>query len=461
MIRKLIGMALLLLLTGCSGTEAPRHGALTLWYDRPASRWVETLPLGNGRLGAMPDGGPAAEHIVLNDISLWSGSEQNTDNPEAGEWLPRIRALLLEGRNLEAQRLMYRHFVCRGGGSAGAAYGSYQLLGALDIRQQLPDSSDVGAYERGLNIGDATAYTRFESGGVRFTREYFVSRTADVVAVRLRASRPGALNFSVRLSRPENARCSAGRGELRMEGSLPSGQEGVEGMRYAARAAVKGNGRLDEEAEALHVSDADEAVIYLSASTTWWSDDCGRMTDSLLDAALGCDFDSLREAHTADYRRYFDRVSLDLGEAPDLPTDRRLERFDSLPDPALAALYMQYGRYLLLSSTREGSLPPNLQGLWANTVDTPWKGDYHLNINVEMNHWLTGPGNLSELQRPLIELVRRMVPSGERTARCFYRSEGWCAHVLANPWNFTAPAENPAWGATNTGGAWLALHLWE
>lgn len=461
MIRKLIGMALLLLLTGCSGTEAPRHGALTLWYDRPASRWVETLPLGNGRLGAMPDGGPAAEHIVLNDISLWSGSEQNTDNPEAGEWLPRIRALLLEGRNLEAQRLMYRHFVCRGGGSAGAAYGSYQLLGALDIRQQLPDSSDVGAYERGLNIGDATAYTRFESGGVRFTREYFVSRTADVVAVRLRASRPGALNFSVRLSRPENARCSAGRGELRMEGSLPSGQEGVEGMRYAARAAVKGNSRLDEEAGALHVSDADEAVIYLSASTTWWSDDCGRMTDSLLDAALGCDFDSLREAHTADYRRYFDRVSLDLGEAPDLPTDRRLERFDSLPDPALAALYMQYGRYLLLSSTREGSLPPNLQGLWANTVDTPWKGDYHLNINVEMNHWLTGPGNLSELQRPLIELVRRMVPSGERTARCFYRSEGWCAHVLANPWNFTAPAENPAWGATNTGGAWLALHLWE
>ena len=152
MIRKLIGMALLLLLTGCSGTEAPRHGALTLWYDRPASRWVETLPLGNGRLGAMPDGGPAAEHIVLNDISLWSGSEQNTDNPEAGEWLPRIRALLLEGRNLEAQRLMYRHFVCRGGGSAGAAYGSYQLLGALDIRQQLPDSSDVGAYERGLNL---------------------------------------------------------------------------------------------------------------------------------------------------------------------------------------------------------------------------------------------------------------------------------------------------------------------
>lgn len=206
MIRKLIGMALLLLLTGCSGTEAPRHGALTLWYDRPASRWVETLPLGNGRLGAMPDGGPAAEHIVLNDISLWSGSEQNTDNPEAGEWLSRIRALLLEGRNLEAQWLMYRHFVCRGGGSAGAAYGSYQLLGALDIRQQLPDSSDVGAYERGLNIGDATAYTRFESGGVRFTREYFVSRTADVVAVRLRASRPGALNFSVRLSRPENAR---------------------------------------------------------------------------------------------------------------------------------------------------------------------------------------------------------------------------------------------------------------
>lgn len=449
-------------LSGC-GSDSDRHDSLVMWYDRPAARWVESLPLGNGRLGAMPDGGVDRERIVLNDITLWSGSEQDTDNPEALEYLPRIRRLLLEGRNLEAQRMMYRHFVCRGAGSAGAAYGSYQTIGDLNLAFTGFDPATVARYERGLDLGRAVAWTRFESEGVTYEREYFVSRTADAVVVRLGASEPGRLNFSVSLSRPERAAVAVEGERVVMCGELPGGQPGAEGMRFVSEAAVKSkNGTVTAAGNTLRVEGADEAILYVSSATSYGGVDCRARADSLLHAAFAADYETLREAHTADYRRYFDRVSLDLGApAADLPTDRRLMRLDSVADPSFAALYMQFGRYLMISSSREGLLPPNLQGLWAETTETPWKGDYHLNINVEMNHWITGPGNLAEMQRPLVDYAVRMVPSGERTARAFYGTGGWCAHVLANPWLFTAPAENPAWGATNTGGAWLALHLWE
>lgn len=446
---------------GCSIQEQ-RHDALTMWYDTPAVIWEQTLPLGNGRLGAMPDGGIARERIVLNDISLWSGSEQDTDNSEALNYLPQIRKLLLEGRNLEAQEMMYRHFVCRGGGSATPRYGSYQTIGELTFDFVL-DTAAVSHYERGLQLANAVAYTSFDAAGVHFDREYFVSRTADVVAVRLRSSKPGMLNFVIGLSRPENATVGCRDNTLVMYGKLPSGEPNAEGMGYVSKAAVQcSEGKVEYLPHGIAVHNADEAVVYVSSSTSYWGDNYVCRADSLLKAARAEDYDQLRKRHTEDYRRYFDRVSLDLGEpSEDVPTDVRLMRFDSIPDPAFAALYMQYGRYLLISSTREGSLPPNLQGLWANTTATPWNGDYHLNINVEMNHWISGPGNLSELQLPLVEYVKRIVPSGERTARAFYGTDGWCAHVLANVWNFTAPSEDPSWGATNTGGAWLALHLWE
>ncbi len=469
----------LLLAAGCSSCLCGEqsHDALTLWYDAPAARWEETLPLGNGRLGAMPDGGPARESVVLNDITMWSGSCQQTANPDALAALPQIRQLLLEGRNLEAQDLMYRRFVCRGGGSAAAAYGSYEMLGELEFEHRI-DTAGLSSYERGLRLSDATAYTRFEAGGVHYEREYFVSRTADAILIRLRASQPGALNFSMKLGRPERAETVAAGSRLVMTGQLDSGCAGAGGVRFRADAAVRAaGGRVAAEGDALTVEGADEAVVCVTAATDYFDRlrvcghdagcDCFVPEPEIADPeeVLAQDFDSLRAAHAADYGRLFDRVSLDLGApAADLPADERLARFgDGAADPAFAALYMQFGRYLLISSTRAGSLPPNLQGLWANTVAnrTPWRGDYHLNINAEMNHWITGPGNLAELQMPLVEYVERLVPSGERTARDFYGTGGWCAHVLANGWNFTAPSEDPSWGATNTGGAWLALHLWE
>ncbi len=455
----------------CAACGAPADDGLALWYDRPASRWEETLPLGNGRLGAMPDGGVVHERVILNDITCWSGSEQPTANPEALDYLPRIRELLLAGRNLEAQRMMYRHFVCSGGGSGEQAYGSYEMLGRLDFDFRI-DTAGLAAYRRGLSLSDATAYTRFEAGGVRYERDYFVSRTADVVAIRFRASKRGALGFTLSLSRPSCAEVVAEGDRLVMAGQLPSGREGVEGVKIRSVATVRTRGgEVVARDGALTVEGADEAVVYVSSATDYFDRLAGvegaplsERVEEPLRAALASDFDALRRAHTADHRRLFDRVALDLGPGCDLPTDERLAAYGSGEhDPAFAALYMQFGRYLLISSTREGMLPPNLQGLWANTVDcrTPWRGDYHTNINVEMNHWITGPGNLAELQLPLVDYVERMVPSGERTARDFYGTSGWCAHVLANGWNFTAPSEDPSWGATNTGGAWLALHLWE
>ncbi|MDE7123338.1 MAG: glycoside hydrolase family 95 protein [Alistipes sp.] len=242
----------------CAACETSAGDPLALWYDEPAARWEETLPLGNGRLGAMPDGGVLRERLILNDVTCWSGSEQPTANPEALDYLPRIRALLLEGRNLEAQRMMYRHFVCSGGGSAEAAYGSYEMLGRLDFDFAI-DTTGLTGYRRALSRSDAAARTRFEAGGVVYERDYFVSRTADVVAVRLRASKRGALSFRMTLSRPSCATTEAAGDRLTMCGQLPSGREGVEGVKIRSEAAVRTRGGSVTAADgALAVEGADE-----------------------------------------------------------------------------------------------------------------------------------------------------------------------------------------------------------
>lgn len=462
----LIGLSAVISFACSTGAEKNKEN-LELHYDAPASVWEETLPLGNGRIGAMPDGGINHERILLNEESMWSGSWYDASNPDALAALPEIRSLLLQGRNLEAQDMMYKRFVCAGGGSASAAYGSYQLLGHLDLRFDLNEDG-VSDYKRGLILDDAEAYTVFTVDGVQHIREYFVSMTRDVVVVRMRASQRGEINFSMTLDRPERAEVTASGNTVTMSGELDSGLEGVDGVRYMARAmVVTDGGGISCDDKAVSVSGADQAIIYLSAATSYGGNDSyAAQVDSLLDAAAECRFSKIREEHRKEFSRLFGRVSLHLGGGTDdnaaLTTDRRLENLAAgHDDPSLAALYMQYGRYLFISSTAKGVLPPNLQGIWANTVNTPWKGDYHLNINVEMNHWVAEQGNLSELHLPLIEYTKRLAVSGTESAKTFYGADGWCAHVLANAWNFSAPAENPSWGATNTGGAWLALHLWQ
>ena len=458
-----------------------------LYYTAPAAIWEETLPLGNGRLGMMPDGGIGSEHIVLNEISLWSGSESDYRNPEASKSLPAIRQLLFEGKNLEAQELMYRSFVPKKQETDGR-YGSYQVLGDLflDFRYAGEDST-AEDYVRDLSLRDGVAHTAFTLGGVKYGRTYFVSRDRDVMLIRLTASRPGTLSFTARLSRAENAHITTDNNTLIMAGQLPSGNPEREGMRFRVNMRVLSQtGQLaisSDPKDGIRLEGGQEAWLVLSAATSFSAEGTdfpgerfGSVCDSLLQQAvltvqeeLALGILSARQTalqtHIAAHRDLYDRVSLTLPASPDdvLPTNERLLRFVDNPSPGLAALYYNYGRYLLISSTRPGSLSPNLQGLWANGVLTPWNGDYHTNINTQMNHWPLEQAGLSELYQPLTTLMERLIPSGEETARAFYGedAEGWVLHMMTNVWNYTAPGEHPSWGATNTGGAWLCAHLWE
>lgn len=450
-----------LLTGGCGASDA---GAPVLRYDRPASVWEETLPLGNGRLGMMPDGGIAREQLVLNEESMWSGCDHDPHNPAALRSLPEIRRLLLEGRNREAQELMYRRFSCRLG-SDHPSYGSYEVLGFLDLDYGLAEAP-AEEYRRTLSLRDAVAETSFRIGRTSYLRRYFVSRERDVAVAELTADRRGAVDVAVSLTRPERGEVHLSGNTITLRGQLDSGLDGVQGVSYVARAVVESEGgRMVDSAGCICVSGADRVRILWTAATDYRGGEPGIRVDSLLDGVRGIGTGRLREESVAAHRALFDRVELRLGGGEDTrasaTTPERLEYFAQGGDPAFAALYFDYGRYLFISSTRPGGLPPNLQGIWANTIRTPWNGDYHLNINVEMNHWIAGVGNLDCLREPLFEFTRRMVPSGRRTARDFYGTGGWCAHVLANAWNFTAPAESPVWGATNTGGAWLALDLWD
>lgn len=491
-----------------------------LYYTAPASIWEETLPLGNGRLGMMPDGGVRREHIVLNEISLWSGSESDYSNPDAARSLPAIRQLLFEGKNREAQELMYSSFVPKKQEMDGR-YGSFQVLGELDIdfayavqrrkpevdavtsaTAQIPAKKEkekvAGAssgllgeeevpyrdYYRSLSLRDAVARTSFTLEGIGYRREYFVSRDRDVMLVHLTATRKGALSFTARLGRKERGEVTADGHTLLMTGALDSGNPEREGMKYrVAMRLLASSGKQHVSAEkGLVLEGGQEAWLLLSATTSYeaaGTDFPGvryvAVCDSLLDAAEAALKDAakvrkgaqhpLLASHVAAHRDLYDRVSLALPATEDdlLPTGERILRFAKQESPALAALYYNYGRYLLIGATRPGSLPPNLQGLWANTIWTPWNGDYHTNINIQMNHWPLEQAGLSELYLPLTTLMERLIPSGEQAVRTFYGSEarGWVLHMMTNVWNYTVPGEHPSWGATNTGGAWLCAHLWE
>lgn len=472
---------LLLAAMRCAFAEVPADSCNhSLYYTTPASIWEETLPLGNGRLGMMPDGGVEREHIVLNEISLWSGMEADYANPDAARSLPAIRQLLFEGKNREAQELMYRSFVPKKE-EADARYGCYQVLGALDVDFVYDASAAFPEdYRRGLNLRDAVAYTAFTRGGVRYHREYFVSRDQDVMLLHFTAHRRAALNFSARLSRKERAAVSASGNTLLMTGTLDSGNPERKGMDYrvALRMLSRGGTQEVSAERGVSLTEGEEAWLIISATTSYEAEATdfpgeryAEVCDSLLESAgmkmknemcmrgMSAQVTALK-SHAAAHRSLYDRVSLTLPATPDdtLPTNERILRFTQRESPALAALYYNYGRYLLICSTRPGSLPPNLQGMWAEDVQTPWNGDYHTNINVQMNHWPLEQAGLSELYEPLTAFVERLVPSGRETARAFYgdKAQGWVLHMMSNVWNYTAPGEHPSWGCTNTCGG-LAL----
>ena len=462
----------------------PPQPDLALWYRTPATRFTEALPLGNGRLGAMVFGGVQEERIVLNEQSLWSGSPDDADRPNAAAALPEIRRLLFEGRNKEAQALLSREFTCQGKGSgsgrgSNVPYGSYQVLGTLHLAfPTLVAATSPGSYRRELDVATAVARVEFVSGGVRHVREMFVSAPDQAIVIRVTTVPAGHVDVDISIDRPERFSVAADRSNgLAMTGQLNDGRNGG-GMRYAARVRAKANGGRVETmapgATGIRVRQSSELLLFVTAATDYQGFAGRRTTDpnaaSLqdLNAAARSTWLALRQRHEGDYRTLFDRVSLQLGSvnashaARSLPVDERLvARSRGTADPDLEQLYFQYGRYLLISSSRPGGLPANLQGLWADDVQTPWNGDYHLNINVQMNYWPAEVTNLSELHLPLASLIESLQVPGQRTARAYYGAGGWVAHVITNPWGFTAPGEGANWGSTVSGGAWLTAHLWD
>jgi len=459
--KRTIGLVALFFSITASAQERP----LQLWFDKPAAQWEETLPLGNGRLGMTPDGGVAKEKVVLNDITMWSGSPQDANNYEAYKQLPQIRSLLSAGKNDEAQKLIDKSFICLGPGSGGPQWGCFQMLADLNITYNYGAEGSHSEYRRWLSIDSAIATTTFTLNGVRYTREYFTSFGDDVDLIRIKASKKGAISFAVGISRPERGESSISGQALQLAGQLNNGTDG-KGMQYLTEVRVLNTGgKQTVRGKELVIEGADEALILVSTASDFRNTNYRSLVTKNMNAALKKSYAMQKQTHVTNFRKLFGRVAVDLGTGPaeSLTTDKRLAAYYKQPeeDKSLPVLFLQFGRYLSISSTRVGLLPPNLQGLWANQVNTPWNGDYHLDVNVQMNHWPVEMSNLSELNLPLTELVRGLVKPGQRTAKAYYNADGWVAHVITNVWGFTEPGESASWGVTKSGSGWLCNNLWE
>jgi alpha-L-fucosidase 2 len=479
--------------------EAPPSGSTSLWYAQPAQQWTQALPVGNGRLGAMVFGGVGVERIQLNEDSLWSGGPQDADNPEALEHLDAVRALLAEGKFVEAQSLTIKTMVCKGagsgtGGGAYHPYGSYQTLGdiMLEFDGHKKKPSD---YRRLLDLDTAIATTEYTVGKTRYTREVFGSAVDQVLVARISCSTPGELSFTVTLDRDprrssqpwknnssiEPFETSEHREEpllarvadantLAMSGRAWAGDAEAKedtgtGMRFEARLAVMNEGgRVKARENALLVEEADAVTLLLSAATDYRADDPAFVCGKHLAEAGKKSYEKLRQAHVAEHQSLFRRVDIDLGttDAAALPTDERLARVEKgESDPALAALYFQYGRYLLIASSRPGTMPANLQGIWCDHIQAPWNADYHHNINDQMNYWPAEACNLSECHMPFLKYLDSLRVTGRRTAKVHYGADGWVVHTISNVWGYTSPGEHPGWGQFTAAGGWLCQHLWE
>ncbi len=424
---------------------------LRIRRNQPAPQWDHALPIGNGRLGAMVFGAYPTERIQLNEETLWSGGPRDCTRSEAREALPEVRRLLFQGKPAEATELA-------GATMSGGRIKPYQTLGDLWI--ELSGHDGVADYHYELDLDRAVATTRYRVGETTFTREAFVSAPDQVLTIRIIADGPDAIDGTVRLGRSRDATTmiAAGR-RLVMTGRLDGGA-GL-GFRAELLAECEGGG-VDPGDDHLIVRSAKAVTLYLAAATAWRGEDPAVVTRQHTDSASLKGGDAILGDHVADHRRLFRRVTLDLGEPLDLPTDQRLERVNSGgADPDLAALYTQFARYLLIASSRPGCLPANLQGIWADGFDPPWNSDFHLNINLQMNYWPAETGNLGECHRPLFDLLAMLRESGRRTASVNYGCRGFVAHHIADIWGFTCPGDNVGWGLWPMGAAWLCLHLWE
>jgi alpha-L-fucosidase 2 len=434
-----------------------------LWYDKPAAKWVEALPVGNGRLSAMVFGGASQERLQLNEGTLWAGGPYDPVNPEAKAALPQVRQLINEAKYREAAELISAKVMAK-----PLAQMPYQTVG--DVLLTFAGATNAANYRRELDLDTATATVSYTSEGVRYTREVFASAPDNVIVVRLTADKPGTLTFVAGMKTPMAAAVETdGNDTLVMRGTGGSAG-GIKGqLKYQARVKVIARGgRVTAEPVRVSVTHADEATLLITAATSYKKfDDISGDPESIVKQQLGAAarraFATLRADQVADHQALFRRVTMDLGQSDAMtqPTDARIRRFAEGNDPQLAALYYQYGRYLLISCSRPGGQPATLQGLWNESMNPPWQSKYTININTEMNYWPAESGNLAECVEPLIAMVEDLTVAGARTAQKMYSARGWVVHHNTDLWRASAPIDGPNWGMWPSGGAWLCLHLWD
>ncbi|RAK52174.1 glycosyl hydrolase family 95 catalytic domain-containing protein [Phenylobacterium deserti] len=443
-------------------TSAPHPWRL--WYRQPADKWVEALPVGNGRLGAMVFGGVARERLQLNEDTLWGGGPYNPVNPQAREALPQVRRLIDEARFAEAQSLANERLMAR-----PLSQMSYQTVGDLLLETPGLDPATARDYRRELDLDTAMAVTSFSMGGTRFRRRVVASPTRQVIAVQVDADRPGRIDLDLGVTTPQRASATVQERDLVLAGRNLD-EHGVAGaLRFEARVRVLAEGgAVEGQGDRVRVRGADRVTLLIAVATSYRRfDDVGGDPASLvrarIDQAAGAAFDQIAAETAREHQRLFRAVSLDLGQTPaaQRPTDERIRDSERSEDPQLAALYFQYGRYLLISSSRPGSQPANLQGIWNDSVKPPWGSKYTININTEMNYWPAELTGLAECTQPLIAMVRDLAQTGARTAREMYGARGWVAHHNTDLWRATAPIDGAQWGLWPTGGAWLCTHLWD
>ncbi|RNI27044.1 glycoside hydrolase family 95 protein [Rufibacter latericius] len=440
-------------------TSAP----LKLWYTQPAKQWVEALPVGNGRLGAMVFGNPVQETIQLNENTVWAGQPNRNDNPQAKEALPEARKLIFAGKYEEAQNLVNQKFISK------TSHGMpYETVGNLKLSFQ--GHENYTYYHRELDLEKAVATSRYRVNGVNYQTEVFSSFPDQVMVVRISADKPGSISFSATMDRPKNAQVSTqGKDMLLLSGKTGT-VDGVEGkVQFQARTKVQATGGTVQANEtSVQVERANEVTIYISIASNFRnyqdiSGNAGKQAEAYLQKALKKKVNVLYQDHVADYKKYFDRVSLNLGktEAANLPTDQRIEKFRNGNDPDLVALYFQFGRYLLISASRPGGQPANLQGIWNDQLTPPWDSKYTVNINTEMNYWPSEITNLTELNEPLVKMVQEVAESGRQTAQDMYGARGWVLHHNTDIWRINGPVDGAFWGMWPMGGAWLSQHLFD
>src|SRR5688572_1194448 len=445
----------------------PADGApssLTLWYRQAAPQWDHAMPVGNGRLGAMVFGSVNRERIQLNEHSLWMGGRQDRNSPEALKYLPEVRRLLFAGAPGDAYALAERHLMGR-----PQRLQSYQTLG--DVRLIFDHEDPISDYRRELDLDSAIVRVTYRAGALRLTREIFASHPDQAIVVRLSAADGARLSTSVWIERSQDATTQVvGSDTLNLVGQLAGGK----GLAFQASVKVlPAGGKLETFPERILIDRATSVTLLIAANTSFRGGDPAGMTARHIAAAASKQYEQLRHRHVTDHQQLFRRAGLRLGTGDPAagpstssgqghPTDERLERVKrGGSDPGLESLYFQFGRYLLIASSRPGGLPANLQGLWNDSMNPPWDSDYHLNINLQMNYWPAEVTNLAETHLPLFEFLDSLREPGRITARVHYGARGFVAHHITDVWGFTSPGDLPRSGLWPTGAAWLTQHLWE